>query len=329
MCYQQFLFSWMIPSPLGKWGERGWNTKKAQCWQGCALPRWHLLSWPSWAGICWPPCPKVFKLLSGLVSCWGFFFSREIPVRHHFYVAGKAFLACRGVGPLLKCHLAEQVTFQQKQRHHAFPCTQRQEVKTRQPWLLFSPGTTLLQKKYNTSEKWMGLTFLGLDVVPHVQILPKWAAVAGKEQREHPRETNQCNCFDCLLDGQRQGNGTGEGITGLCCDLPRHTLFSVPQEVWTAAPWTGGFGLHQLTWTPVGLENHPRIQSVELVRPAFIPWLPFVRMWHSYTTLHLFSASHVFVLTESSSEMRESWQSFSDEQNMRTWVCFASHANTR
>jgi len=61
----------------------------------------------------------------------------------------------------------------------------------------------------------------------------------------------------------------------------------------------------------------------------FFHILSFVCMWHSYTTLRLFSTFHVFSLTESCLEMRESWWSFRDEQNVKTWVCFASHANTR
>ena len=75
--------------------------------------------------------------------------SREIPMRHRFYVAGKAFRVCRGAGPLQKSHLAKQSSAV----HHAFPQTQRREVKTCQPRLLFSPGTALLQRRHNAGEK--------------------------------------------------------------------------------------------------------------------------------------------------------------------------------
>lgn len=99
-----------------------------------------------------------------------------------------------------------------------------------------------------------------------------------------------------------------------------HTVFCPTGGLNWGPPWTGGFALHQPTWTPTGLENHPRVQPGELVWPAFIQWSPFVCTWHSYTTVHLFSTSHIFILTESSLERRESWQSFSDEQNMKTYV---------
>lgn len=70
-------------------------------------------------------------------------------MRHCFYMAAEAFLVCRGVGPLLKCHLAKQ----RCSVHRAFPRTQRWEVKTCQSQLLFSPDTAQLQRRYNASEK--------------------------------------------------------------------------------------------------------------------------------------------------------------------------------
>lgn len=36
----------------------------------------------------------------------------------------------------------------------------------------------------------MCLTFPTLGAVPHMQILPNWAAVMGKEQWEYPKEIN-------------------------------------------------------------------------------------------------------------------------------------------